>query len=901
MKFSKKLIILIILVSILSSPVLAQSVLERASRTLYDFTRNNYIRFTVSFLFYFMMLYGLFGVGLSNLPAFAEKKKLNKYGKLVCLGLAGLSVLGIFALGGHESISSIVARTLGPFAVFSAISIAVAAFSLVYFSFREVDKENKAWRYGLLFMGLSLVWFGYLVTEPHVTSIGWFVAFIGLLVFMIAEILSMGEPSEEEAIPEEKEGKSPEEKAPKAPAKPSKRKPEDVGDANVFAFAIDSADKKAIESAEISVMLPSGESLKGIPVPGEVLTQLPENQREAYALAARFFEKIPTGNLKFTAKALGFKQNSVTKQITTGWGQVDIELEKGTGSSESSSERGVPRIDEVEYTSSGPDRDRFMLNSIEDDEKRRVTVRGTNFTGATKVKLKSQENEIEFDRIENNSEAGKFIIHPEYPDSIIQFIVPINSSAGDYEVLVTNGAGKTNSSSLGKIVRIRAKPIVEHIEPQNSSHVGEECEREIIGRNFRDVEMVFLASQTMMPIRLQEFQVENEEKITVKIPSIQQEGTCYVLIKTKYVDNLDQMDENNEYTIKPKLSVKISKINNINVVQATVTIDDGTNARIFCETQGGSNTITEYKWKIQKLLQNNQPQTLPEHETRSNELTHTFAIGTYKISVHVKDNENNEADSEEVKLVVGQTGTGERGEDAGTEQPAPLVPQLDIVTFYTQGNEDGRIIIPDPSSFNQPLYTHTQPYPFKSVEQRTSEVCVDEAIFGEEAPTRFKFGLIVANSGGVIQVSHEVESPYKSGLYSGDETGPDFRDPILTYEKFNILTRSMPGWGLSVKVAKSRGPLRLDEFPQRDNFRYGEIDKNGINVNLKEKPFKILLFAVMLKIPNDESLIDDWYWILVNPHQKDNPSNCAMPSTMHIDEVKKRCYRIKIKPAASII
>ncbi|MBU0756587.1 MAG: hypothetical protein KKF44_00850, partial [Nanoarchaeota archaeon] len=195
---NKRLLIGLLILGILvlsATTVLAQSlprVLENTSQALYNYMRNLYVKFIVTFILFFTLLYGMFGMALAKIKGFGDEGKLNKFGKIVAVSMSGLAVFGIFGLNRTYSLEALLVKILAPFGTFGALALSVMCFAMIYFGFRDADKDNKQWQLALLIAGLSFVWFGYLLSSPHITSIGYFIAFIGFLVMVIGYAIGMG-------------------------------------------------------------------------------------------------------------------------------------------------------------------------------------------------------------------------------------------------------------------------------------------------------------------------------------------------------------------------------------------------------------------------------------------------------------------------------------------------------------------------------------------------------------------------------------------------------------------------------------------------------------------------------------------------------------------------------------
>ncbi|MFH0875234.1 MAG: hypothetical protein V1859_04815 [archaeon] len=184
--------ILIIGLVIFSSNALAANILTTVGQTFWKYLNNIYLKFMLTLILFFMMLYGIYGVGLAKIPGFGDEGKLTRLAKIANVAMSGISTLGIFAMYQKYGIEQLLARVLGPFAVFAAVVISLAFFAMIYFGFKGADDEDKNWKLALILSGIMLAWFGYVFSDPNITSWGYFITFIALLVMLVTGGISLG-------------------------------------------------------------------------------------------------------------------------------------------------------------------------------------------------------------------------------------------------------------------------------------------------------------------------------------------------------------------------------------------------------------------------------------------------------------------------------------------------------------------------------------------------------------------------------------------------------------------------------------------------------------------------------------------------------------------------------------
>lgn len=172
-----------LLLTILSLPIVfAQShylpnFITNLGGILWGWMSNAYSVYFFTFIFFFILLYGIYSAALRKVKIFQEGESVNRQGKLVGISLSLLSCLSIFFFTRGKGIEAILEDVLAPFGIFAGFGIAMLVFGIVYFGFRGED-GSRSWKIALAAAGLGMIVAGMITTAPNIMWWGWLLAFI---------------------------------------------------------------------------------------------------------------------------------------------------------------------------------------------------------------------------------------------------------------------------------------------------------------------------------------------------------------------------------------------------------------------------------------------------------------------------------------------------------------------------------------------------------------------------------------------------------------------------------------------------------------------------------------------------------------------------------------------------
>jgi len=151
--------------------------------TVIEVTREPAIMYTIYFVLFIMVFYGLYSAALAKVKIFGGDDGLNKSGKMVCIGFTLLTVFGMFWYLRNTAIDDMLTTLPAPFIALGAVMLPLIIFVACYKAQARLGTRWKlVW---ILLSGIALVAFGNLVESEEVTSVGTLITFIGLIMLFV--------------------------------------------------------------------------------------------------------------------------------------------------------------------------------------------------------------------------------------------------------------------------------------------------------------------------------------------------------------------------------------------------------------------------------------------------------------------------------------------------------------------------------------------------------------------------------------------------------------------------------------------------------------------------------------------------------------------------------------------
>ena len=191
--FSKIVIFsLVILLSIISLPSISaisdSNPVSTVGNTLWDLMQQEYSVYFITFLLFFILLYSIFLAAIGKVSVFKQGSGPNKYGKVVAGAFSALATVGIFAFAeGQGGVRGMMETLLMPFGIYGGLGLALVTFMIVFFGLKD-QEDSRSWKIAMASAGLALVGFGTWVSRPNIMWLGWLIAFLALLGWLIAGV-----------------------------------------------------------------------------------------------------------------------------------------------------------------------------------------------------------------------------------------------------------------------------------------------------------------------------------------------------------------------------------------------------------------------------------------------------------------------------------------------------------------------------------------------------------------------------------------------------------------------------------------------------------------------------------------------------------------------------------------
>jgi len=191
MKLKKLNILTIILLSL--PAVLAQNGVQGALTGIFSSLQTilevDELKFGLTFIAFFIILYGIFAAGLQIVPAFKDDGKLSRNGKLVAVGFSLLGNVGVF-LSSNGRPADAVANLLSAFGFYAAIFVGIIIFLMLYFALKDTEFfKERVWELLICYLGIALLLGGTIVPAPEAKAWGVVALTIGI-VFLIISLFS---------------------------------------------------------------------------------------------------------------------------------------------------------------------------------------------------------------------------------------------------------------------------------------------------------------------------------------------------------------------------------------------------------------------------------------------------------------------------------------------------------------------------------------------------------------------------------------------------------------------------------------------------------------------------------------------------------------------------------------
>lgn len=205
--------IILALISLVLSSSFASAaslnILNGPFQTLMELLRNQNSVFFFTVVFFFMLLYGIYAVGLKFVPAFKGGNGLSRQGKVVAISLSGLSTLSVFYFT-KGGIRQVLENVLDPFGVFAGVALAALFAGISYFGIKGNSNEKSFALIGAA-LGFGLVVSGMILTSDSMMSYGFLLMLIAMIFGLVFNKWGSGghdkgghDPHKEHKEPEDK-------------------------------------------------------------------------------------------------------------------------------------------------------------------------------------------------------------------------------------------------------------------------------------------------------------------------------------------------------------------------------------------------------------------------------------------------------------------------------------------------------------------------------------------------------------------------------------------------------------------------------------------------------------------------------------------------------------------------
>ena len=156
-------------------------------REIFDLVNNEWFRYGLVFILFFMLLQAIYKAGLARIPVFAGSgNEPNRSGRLIATALGLMSALGIAYMSGTDFADNILSIA----GLFGALAFALIVFALAYFNLR--DQGEPQWCMILFATGLAMFTYGTILSSTvhgkSLMGIGGLFILFGLLCMLFGFI-----------------------------------------------------------------------------------------------------------------------------------------------------------------------------------------------------------------------------------------------------------------------------------------------------------------------------------------------------------------------------------------------------------------------------------------------------------------------------------------------------------------------------------------------------------------------------------------------------------------------------------------------------------------------------------------------------------------------------------------
>lgn len=152
---------------------------------LFQMLRNQNIVYGLTFIFYFMLFYGIYAAALKFVPVFKNGDSLGHQGKVVAIALSGLTLLALFVLS-KGSITQLLEQLLSPFGVFGGLLLAALFAGITYFGIRGGDPNSATFAWVATASAIGMILAGMILLKDNLMSWGFLILLISLPIALFA-------------------------------------------------------------------------------------------------------------------------------------------------------------------------------------------------------------------------------------------------------------------------------------------------------------------------------------------------------------------------------------------------------------------------------------------------------------------------------------------------------------------------------------------------------------------------------------------------------------------------------------------------------------------------------------------------------------------------------------------
>jgi hypothetical protein len=167
-------------------------------QTFFEFIGNEYVQYGIIFIAYFILLYGILAAGLKRVPAFQTSQnggELSKNGKLVAVGIAIISVIGLFATTGGNP-QEVAKKMSSLFGIWAGLMVSLVLFIAMYSFLKGTEYfESRKWEMMLLMFGGVMMIAGAWLALPSYFGWGALLAAVGFIAVLISMYTESNAPS----------------------------------------------------------------------------------------------------------------------------------------------------------------------------------------------------------------------------------------------------------------------------------------------------------------------------------------------------------------------------------------------------------------------------------------------------------------------------------------------------------------------------------------------------------------------------------------------------------------------------------------------------------------------------------------------------------------------------------